>query len=262
MINECTRVVLITGGSSGIGAAIAARFLDAGYGVVTMNRSETGPPASKHADRLVQLAGDVRSIKDNRRAVAAAIDRFGRLDVFVGNAGVYDHRRAFGTYSEEELGAAFDELFAVNVKGYLLGARAAAAELAKTKGCIIFTSSISGAFAGFGGTLYVAAKHAINGLTRQLALELAPSIRVNAVAPGYVPTQLRGLESMAQQATIASGPAEAGMPLGVFGRPEDFAEAYLFLASNACARMATGTILQLDGGSSLIGGTAPRASEA
>ena len=105
----------------------------------------------------------------------------------------------------------------MNVKGYLLGALAAADALAKARGCILFTSSVSGARAGFGGALYVAAKHAVNGLTKQLALELAPDIRVNAVAPGYVPTGLRGLDSLGQAAST-TGPtpddaaADSGPP--------------------------------------------------
>jgi NAD(P)-dependent dehydrogenase (short-subunit alcohol dehydrogenase family) len=247
------KVALITGGSSGIGAAVAARFLAEGACVVTLNRSAARAPKDElPSDRYVSVSGDVRSPDDNRRALDVALDRFGKLDVFVGNAGIYDNRRQFRSFDPGELDAAFDELFGINVKGYMLGALTVAQELSRTRGCIIFTSSVSGAHAGFGGALYVAAKHAIHGLTKQLALELAPSIRVNAVAPGYVPTQLRGLVSLGQD-TVTSGPQASDMPLQVLGEVADFAAAYSFLASDACSRIATGTILQLDGGSSIRG---------
>ncbi|ALC11084.1 hypothetical protein LH20_03875 [Sphingopyxis sp. 113P3] len=252
-----SKAIVITGASSGIGAAVAARFLADGYGVVALNRSAASSPSGPDNEHYVPVLGDVRSMEDNQRAVAIALERFGRLNVFIGNAGVYDHKRRFETYDEAELAQAFDELFGINVKGYMLGARAAAPALKASNGSIIFTSSISGSIPGFGGALYVAAKHAITGLTRQLALELAPDVRVNAVAPGYVPTQLRGLESMAQKDAVATGPQEANMPLRRFGELSDFAEAYLFLASAARANLASGTILTLDGGVSMRGSGAP-----
>ena len=201
---------------------------------------------------VVCCEGDVRSLADNQRAVELAESHFGRLDVLVANAGVYDNRRPFLSFSATELDAAFDEIFAVNVKGYMLAARAAAEALARNRGSIIFTSSISGKHAGFGGALYVSAKHAINGLTKQLALELAPGVRVNAVAPGYAPTGLRGLESLGQDKN-PTGPTPNDLPLQVIATPEDYAWAYVFLASDAAAHTATGSILALDGGTAIRG---------
>ena len=249
------KTALITGAASGIGRAVATRFLGEGANVVAFDRVESVPAGDAEPRAFARIVGDVRSAADNQRAVDLALSRFGRLDVFVGNAGVYDNRRAFRSFTAAELDAAFDELFGVDVKGYLLGARAAADALAKARGCIVFTSSVSGTHAGFGGALYVAAKHAVNGLTKQLALELAPDIRVNAVAPGYVPTGLRGLESLGQEASTG-GPTPGQMPLHAVASADDFAAAYVFLASDACARTATGTVLALDGGSALRG---PRA---
>lgn len=264
------KTALVTGAASGIGRAVAARFLAEGANVVGFDRVESSsgdgssfpglaaPDEGSGLERTssvglyASVVGDVRSAADNQRAVELALSRFGRLDVFVGNAGLYDNRRAFRSFSLAELDAAFDELFGVNVKGYLLGARAAADALAKTRGCILFTSSVSGTHAGFGGALYVAAKHAVNGLTKQLALELAPDIRVNAVAPGHVPTGLRGLASLGQGANTG-GPTPDQVPLKVLANSEDFAAAYVFLASDACARTATGTVLALDGGASVRG---------
>ena len=245
------KTALITGAASGIGRAVAARFLSEGANVVAFDRVESSPGCESKAGAYISVVGDVRSAADNQRAVDLAVSRFGRLDTFVGNAGLYDNRRALRTFSASELDAAFDELFGVNVKGYLMGALAAADALAKARGCILFTSSVSGAQAGFGGVLYVAAKHAVNGLTKQLALELAPDIRVNAVAPGYVPTGLRGLQSLGQDAS--AGPAPSQMPLQTLPTADDFAAAYVFLASDACARTATGTVLALDGGAAVRG---------
>ncbi len=246
------KTAVVTGSASGIGRAVAQRFLAEGANVVGFDRvaSELANDAVEAA--FAGIVGDVRSAADNQRAVDLAIARFGQLDVLVANAGIYDNRRALRTFSGPELDVAFDELFGVNVKGYLLGALAAADALAKARGCIVFTSSVSGSHAGFGGPLYVAAKHAVNGLTKQLALELAPEIRVNAVAPGYVPTGLRGLESLGQGAST-TGPTAGQMPLQAFASAEDHAAAYVFLASDACARTATGSILTLDGGAGVRG---------
>jgi NAD(P)-dependent dehydrogenase (short-subunit alcohol dehydrogenase family) len=245
------KVALITGAASGIGRAVARRYLDEGARVVGFDRAEM-PPGEADGTSFLAVTGDVRLPSDNRRAVELALSRFGRLDIFVGNAGIYDNRQPFTKFEPDELATAFDELFAIDVKGYMLGAQAALKALTATRGCIIFTSSVSGAHAGFGGALYVAAKHAINGLTKQLALELAPDVRVNAVAPGYVPTDLRGIDSIGQQ-HLAAGPAATDLPLQVIGTPEDYAAAYVFLASDACARIATGSILALDAGSSMRG---------
>jgi NAD(P)-dependent dehydrogenase (short-subunit alcohol dehydrogenase family) len=246
------KVALITGTANGIGRAVAERFLDEGATVVGLDRVETHFRTDHTTSTYVSIVGDVRSALDNQRAVDLAVNRFGRLDVFIGNAGIYDNRRSFRTFALSELDSAFDELFGINVKGYMMGALAAVKALSESRGCIIFTSSVSGAHAGFGGALYVAAKHAITGLTKQLALELAPDVRVNAVAPGYVPTDLRGIDSLGQQKT-ATQPTAADLPLQVIGTAEDYASAYVFLSSDACSRIATGSVLTLDGGASIRG---------
>jgi len=200
--------------------------------------------------------GDVRSGADNARAVDEVRERFDRLDVFVGNAGVYDNRARFGELTPDALSGAFDELFAVDVKGYLLGARAALDELRRTRGCILFTASVSGVMPGLGGALYVAAKHAIVGLTRQLAWELAPEVRVNAVAPGYVPTHFRGLESLRQGPTTTA-PSVRQLPLQQLPSANDYAAFYVLLASDEGSRTATGMVLVADGGFSLFGSPRP-----
>jgi NAD(P)-dependent dehydrogenase (short-subunit alcohol dehydrogenase family) len=248
------KVALITGGGSGLGRALVKRFVAEGayVGIIELDPSRAEALMRDFGDTVVVTIGDVCVFEHNQAAVTRVVERFGRLDVFIGNAGVYDNRISFESLPGEKISSAFDELFAVNVKGYLLGAKAAIAELYKTRGCIIFTASISSLYPGYGGVLYVAAKHAVVGLTRQLALELAPRIRVNAVAPGYIPTNLRGLSSLGQgvSKTIVADLSEQ-MPLRIVPTADDYTGIYVLLASSEASNILTGTIILADGGLSM-----------
>lgn len=246
------KVALITGTASGIGHAVARRFLLEGARVVCLDRRPTLLDETTAGNRWASIEGDVRRAADHQRAVDLALSRFGRLDVLVANAGIYDNRRPFRSLSAAELEAGFDELFDVDVKGYMLAALAAAEALTRSRGCIIFTSSVSGTNAGFGGALYVSAKHAVNGLTRQLAFELAPEIRVNAIAPGFVPTGLTGIEALGQERSTG-GPAASDQLLQVIPGPDDYAGAYVYLASDDAALTTTGSVLSVDGGAAIRG---------
>ena len=245
---------LVTGGGSGLGRAIVERFLREGANVGVLEKS------SVHADRLLAdhpgaplevTVGDVGSHADNARAVDRTCDRFGGLDIFVGNAGLYDNRARLEDIPPARLETAFAELFRVNVQGYLLGAQASLCALRARRGAMIFTASVSSTTAGYGGVLYVASKHAVAGLIRQLAWEFAPMVRVNGIAPGYVPTALRGLSSLDQDRS-GTGPGPERMPLGEISSAEDLTDFYVLLASNA-GRLATGSILMADGGLALAG---------
>ena len=127
------KVALVTGGASGLGRAIVERFLDEGANVATLDRARERSTelAKQFGDRVEAVVGDVTVLADNHRAVAETIRRFGRLDCFVGNAGIWDFNMSLVDLPEDRIGQAFDELFGVNVKGYLLGAKAAYRELAK-----------------------------------------------------------------------------------------------------------------------------------
>jgi Enoyl-(Acyl carrier protein) reductase len=154
---------------------------------------------------------------------------------------------------EDRIASTFDELFGVNLKGYLLGAKAAYRELAKTRGSIIFTASNAGFYPCGGGPLYTGSKHAVVGLIRQLAYELAPKIRVNGVAPGAIPTDLRGPASLAMaERSIAELPmkemVEHGLPLGTLPEPRDYTGSYVLLASGENSCTATGSVIICDGG--------------
>lgn len=246
------KVVLVTGGGAGMGRALVNGFVKEGARVGVLERcaSLVQGLQDEFGSAVCVTCGDVRSATDNLKAVEEVVKQFGRLDVFIGNAGIYDNRAQLIDFDLDELNAGFDELFSVNVKGYMLGALAAAAELKKTRGSIIFTASVSSMQPGFGGVLYVSAKHAVAGLTRQLALELSPFVRVNAIAPGYVPTTLRGMESLSQGAT-ATAPVTAQMPLQELPRAEDYVPFYILLASEQGRVTTTGSILLADGGLSL-----------
>ena len=249
------RVAVITGGAAGLGRAIVRRFIAEGAQVAIFDRNADALAAAsaEFGANAVAVHGDVTRFDDNERAVAAAVERFGFVDVFVGNAGLYDDKATLADIPAQRLGAAFDELFAVNVKGYLLGAKAALAQLRERRGSLIITASISSFYPGFGGVLYITAKHAVAGLTKQLALELAPDVRVNAVAPGYIETGLRGLDALGQGARERPAPPPAGtFPLGFVPQPEDYAGLYVSLASDAHGRMVTGQIVLADGAASIV----------
>ena len=248
------KVALVTGGGSGLGRAVVERFLSEGGAVVVLEKSvETGAALEKifaGAD-LRLVTGDVRSVADNFRAVEVAKNIFGKLDIFVGNAGIYDNRTALEDIPAELLPDAFGEIFSVNVLGYLLGVRAAMTELKRNGGTVVLTASVSSYTAGFGGALYIASKHAVAGLVRQLAWELGPDVYVNGVAPGYVPTGLSGLEVLGQKIST-TGPKAENLPLHEIRTPEDHANLYAFLASEA-GRISTGAIYPADGGLGVTG---------
>ena len=252
------QVALITGGGSGIGQAIVTRFVQEGARVGVMDRvtARVEKLQAQFGKPVVAIGGDVIRLDDNTQAVARTVDAFGRLDVFVGNAGVYDRALPFTDIPESQLAAAYDELFDVNVKGCLLGAKAALTELQKTSGCMIFTASVAGMNSGGGGVIYTASKHAVIGVIRQLAAELGPGVRVNGVAPGGTRTDLRGLAVFGQDdRTHLNDPAveerlRASNPLHMMLEPDDLAGAYVFLASPS-ARGITGSIVTVDAGNML-----------
>jgi NAD(P)-dependent dehydrogenase (short-subunit alcohol dehydrogenase family) len=262
------QVALVTGGGSGIGRAVVARFVEEGARVAVLDRvaSRSQQLHQEFGDKVVALAGDVSRLPDNKDAVAATVAAFGRLDIFVGNAGVFDVYAPIAEFPEEQLSAAFDELFGVNVKGVLFGAKAALPELIKTEGSIVLTASVAGANSGGGGALYTASKHAVVGLIRQLAVEFGPQVRVNGVAPGGTITDLRGLATLHQEGSSQfSDPAiadrlRAGNPLQIALQPDDIAGAYLFLASKS-ARGITGTVVTVDAGATLRVPRRPHSNE-
>jgi NAD(P)-dependent dehydrogenase (short-subunit alcohol dehydrogenase family) len=255
-------VVFLTGGGSGIGRAVVERVLAEGGRICVLQRP--GPRADDLralGDRVLVVEGDVRSAGDQRRGVAAAVERFGRLDAAIANAGVWDFNTRLDAYGgDEQLVASFDELFDVNVKGALLTAAASCEQLRETRGSLIFTASSSSLYAGGGGPLYVASKHALHGLVRQLAFELAPEVRVNAIAAGATETPLRGPAALGLENTRLDGlddftsAAARQIPLGFVSAPEDHTDLFVLLASRSEARFVTAAMLPSDGGLEVRGG--------
>ena len=248
-------VIIVSGGAGGLGRALVERLLAEGALVCAFDRSERrlAELSTIYGDKLIPITGDVRSLQDNKRAVAACLTRFGKLDCAIGNAGIWDFSTQLLDLEEDSLDESFDEVFQVNVKGYLLLAKAALEALIESRGSLLFTISNAGFYPEGGGPLYTASKHAIVGLTRQLAFELAPFVRVNAVAPGGIATDLRGPDSLGMaERSIASidlaKTAAERVPVGLLPTASDYAAAYVFFASRADNVPATGSILNYDGG--------------
>ena len=256
-------VALVTGGASGIGRAVVEAYVAQGARVAVVDLHPERLDDAGLGDAVLALGGDVRTLAANREAVAATVEHFGALDVLVANSGVTDAFTPLAELDDDRIEAAFDDLFAVNVKGYLLGAKAALPELLRSRGSMILTLSQASFFPDGGGPLYTASKHAGLGLVRQLAFELAPYVRVNGVAPGGTATDVRmaaafGTDDDGHPLRAQTHPDLEAMiagttPLATAGRPEDHAHAYVLLASPTEARTITGTVIPTDAGLAVRG---------
>lgn len=256
-------VALVTGGCAGLGRAIVDRFVSEGAYVTVLDRSPDGLAALKeaHGDAVAAIEGDVRFLDSNREAAARCVEHFGKLDCLIANAGVWDYSTALVDIPDDRIAEAFDEMFSINVKGYLLAAKSCLSALYDSKGSMIFTVSNAGFYPAGGGALYTGAKHAVVGIVKQLAYELGPYIRVNGIAPGGLGgTDLRGLKSLNLQDTSISTVPLADMLAGVLptGRMATASEstgAYVFFATRAETVPLTGSILNFDGGMGVRGFT-------
>jgi NAD(P)-dependent dehydrogenase (short-subunit alcohol dehydrogenase family) len=238
------KVALVTGGSRGIGLAIASRFAESGAGVMLVSRKPEALEAA--ASQLAGLSGDVAWHAANvgdpaaaQECVEAAVERFGSVDILVNNAATNPY---FGPLMEIDLARA-EKTVQVNLEAALVWTQCAwRASMAHRGGAVINLSSIGGLSVEHGIGWYNVTKAALAHLTRQLAAELAPGVRVNALAPGLVRTDFaRALWESAGDAVASR------LPLKRLGEPDDIATAALFLASEA-ASWITGHVLVVDGG--------------
>lgn len=247
------RRTIVTGAGSGIGRAIVGRYLEEGASVVAVVRQPTEVAALEQEGAVV-VVGDVAEYATAERAVGAAVDRFGGVDCYVANAGVWDFHKRLEKQSPEELQQGFQEVFNVNLLGPLFAARAALAELRRSRGSLIVTGSNASFRAGGGGALYTASKFALRGLVMQLAKEFAPEVRVNGVAPGPTNTGLSGPVALGQaERQMNADPARMDamasyLLLGRVSEPEEHTGLYVLLAAADEAPYVTGAMLLSDGG--------------
>jgi NAD(P)-dependent dehydrogenase (short-subunit alcohol dehydrogenase family) len=249
------QVALVTGGGSGLGRAIVERFVAEGarVGVLELSSGKAENLRADFGDAVTVVQGNAVSLADNQAAVDQTVAAFGQLDTFIGNAAVWDFGRSLADIPAGVVAEAFDEVFDLNVKAYLVGAKASLPALRESAGSMIFSLSNAAFYPGGGGPLYTASKHAVVGLVRQLAYELAPGIRVNGVAPGGMSTDLRGpralgLDGTAIGSLLQEDAMRAYNALGIAASPGDYTGHYVLLASRQNNRTVTGAIHSCDAG--------------
>jgi len=251
-LDFAAKVVMVTGASKGIGAAITRDLLARGASVAALaidrpspsdDAQAAGPTPCLHA-----IECDVRSAESVDHAVSAVLGRFGRIDALVNNAGVYP-TTAWSEMTED----AWDQVMDTNLKGAFLCTQAVARSMVslKLRGAIVNVSSTAALVARPGIAHYAASKAGLNAMTRVLALELAPhGIRVNAIAPGLIATEGARSHAATVQGATELRAKLSRVPLGAEGTPEDVASLVLYLLSDA-SQYITGSIMVVDGGYSL-----------
>ena len=246
------KVAIITGGAGGIGKVTAKRFLEEGAKVVLVDLfqeslDETKAELETLGDVLVVQA-DVTKEEDVKNYVNKTVEHFGKIDVFFNNAGIEGKVAPIFEQSVEDL----DKVMAVNVRGVFMGLKYVLAVMKdQGYGSVINTSSVAGLTGSANVTPYITSKHAVVGLTKACAIEVAPyQIRVNSVHPSPVNTRMmRSLEAgfAPGQAEAAKAQMEQAIPLGRYGESEDIANLVLFLASDE-SQFITGSQYRIDGG--------------
>jgi NAD(P)-dependent dehydrogenase (short-subunit alcohol dehydrogenase family) len=244
------KVAIVTGGSKGIGKAIARAMAEAGASITLAAR---GQDALEQAAgdieavgaKVLQVATDATDLDQVQNLVDRTVEAFGTIDILVNNAGSAPF---LSTIDEIRL-EGFEKYFRINFTSALYCTRAVAPVLlAKQDGCVLNVASVAGFIASPGLTYYASAKAALISLTKTVAREWAGShVRVNAVAPGWIET---AMNEKARQMPEFLNSTLAQIPIGRWGRPEDVAGAAVFLCSPAAA-FITGSVLVVDGGQTL-----------
>ena len=252
MTRLANQVALITGGAGGIGKVTAKRFLEEGAKVVLVDLFQEALDQAKAEleaiGEVITVQADVSKEEDVKNYVDKTIENFGRIDVFFNNAGIEGKVAPITEQNVEDL----DKVLAVNVRGVFLGLKHVLAVMKEQgSGSVINTSSVAGLSGSPNVTPYIASKHAVVGLTKATAVEVAPfKVRVNSVHPSPVNTRMmRSLEEgfAPGQAEAAKADMEKSIPLGRYGESEDISNLVLFLASDESA-FITGVQYRVDGG--------------
>jgi NAD(P)-dependent dehydrogenase (short-subunit alcohol dehydrogenase family) len=253
------KVALITGAGNGIGRATALGFARDGARVVVVDRDTAGGEGTvgiirQQGGEALFLTADVTKSADVRAYVKAALDAYGSIDCFHNNAGIEGSVAPTAEYDE----TMFDAVMSVNVKGVFLGMRhVLPVMLQQKRGAIVNTASVAGLVASPGMPAYVASKHAVIGLTKTAAGEVARSgVRVNAVCPGPIDTRMiHSLESMLNPTDPGSigDRYQSNIPIGRYGTAEEVANVVLFLCSDLASNI-TGAQYVVDGGRTATGG--------
>ena len=240
------KVAVITGASSGIGAATAKELAKRGWrvGIVFQKNKTQAQRIAGECGEAIALQGDVAQDADCRQAVRSVLERWGRIDALVNSAGTTKfvaHADMEGLSAEDLLG-----IFRVNVVGPWQMIRACAPALKERRGCVVNVSSVASLLGTGSSVAYAASKAALDTMTFSLARALAPEIRVNIVAPGYVNTPWQVAAHGAAGAAEAERRFAAVEPLKAAAEPEDVADAIVWLIEGA--RRVTGEIVYVDGG--------------
>lgn len=253
------KVALITGGGNGLGRATAQGFATRGATVVVVDQDHAAAEATagiirQHGAEALAIRADVTQSADVQAYVKATLDAYGAIDCFYNNAGIEGAVAPTAEYDE----AMFDRVMAVNVKGVFLGLRHVLPVMLKQgRGAVVNTASVAGLVASPGMPAYVASKHAVIGLTKTAAGEVARAgVRVNAVCPGPIDTRMiHALEQMLNPDDPASVGTryQANIPLGRYGTAEEIANLVLFLCSDLASNI-TGAQYVADGGRTATGG--------
>jgi NAD(P)-dependent dehydrogenase (short-subunit alcohol dehydrogenase family) len=248
------KVAVVTGGGNGIGRAVSLGFAQRGARVVVVDRDGNAAAgvAAEIGKAAISVAADVTRAADVQAYVKAALDAFGRIDLFHNNAGIEGKVAPTAEYDE----AVYDAVMGVNAKGVFLGLRHVLPVMIRQgSGAVVNTASIAGLVGTIGMSAYVASKHAVIGLTKVAAGEVGPlGIRVNAVCPGPIATRM--VQDIARQVSPNNPEGveqryAGGIPLRRYGTAEEVANLVLFLCSDLASNI-TGAQYAVDGGRTAV----------